>query len=115
MKNITHKLYLQPHNNLMKTIKTPEEMVCAWLDKRFGGGSKDLDGWTSEDVMDFARDYAKIYHAQFELSNAEIRNRALEIVKYSSELNGVHQFTQEMAVNFITIFAKWYREQMREK
>jgi hypothetical protein len=42
-----------------------------------------------------------------DLSDEEIRNKALEIVGYD-RLSG-ELYTQEMAVNFITIYAKWLR------
>mgnify|MGYP003467829661 CR=1 FL=1 len=35
----------------------PEDFVCDWVEKKFGGG-KELGDWTTNEVMQFASDYA---------------------------------------------------------
>jgi len=48
-----------------------------------------------------------------EISDAEIRNKALEIVGFD-RLN-VQFFNQEIAVNFCTIMARWMRDKLKTK
>jgi len=47
------------------------------------------------------------------VTDTMIRSKALEIVGFDK--NSPKTFTQEMAVNFILIFAKWYREQIKQE